>query len=280
MPGGVRLGEGRQRALLALLLLRPNQVVVERSIGRRAVGRGARPDRAEDAPEVRVAAADDARRPRIGRRGSADRDPRPGLPAAHRAGRARRDAGSSGCWPRVGGRGPQDGPRRPTSCARPSRSGVARRSRSSRIARSPGRGRPARGDAPSRPRGADQRRPRSRAPRRCHRGARDPGRRPAASGATSGPAHACALPFRSAGGGAPGLPRYAAHVRRRAGARSVARAAATRARDPRPGSVARLGRATVARRSDGVSRSRGAALSRASSTSTSTMRRGSSVASA
>ena len=104
--------------------------------------------------------------------------------------------------------------------------------------------------------GADRRRSPARSPRRPDRRARDPRRALPAPGAAPWPAHARALPFRTPGRGAPGLQGDAAGARRRARDRAERGAAAARARDPRPRSVARAAAVSQPGAGAGTRRSR------------------------
>ena len=111
----VAIGAGKPRALLAMLGAQRGLAGLVRGADRRAVGRGAAGDRAEDGAGLRLAAAQGARRQRQ-RRG--DRHPRPRLRAAARRRRGRRPPLRAAASPRA---------RR----ARRSRCGAARRSTTS-----------------------------------------------------------------------------------------------------------------------------------------------------
>ena len=114
------------------------------------------------------------------------------------------------------------------------------------------RGGEARGAARVRPGGPRRRRARAGPPRRARRRAGDDDRRASLRRAPARPAHARPLPRRQAGGRARGLPPGSAHARRGARARAGRAAARARAGDPAPGHGARR----AARRSG---RARGAA---------------------
>ena len=88
--GALALGGPKQRALLALLLLRAERGRLARAARRRALGRRARRGRPSQSLQVYVHGL----RRALGSR--ADRDARHGLPAPRRAGRARPERGSSG----------------------------------------------------------------------------------------------------------------------------------------------------------------------------------------
>ena len=122
------LGGVKQRSLLAILLLHANEVVRHRAVDRRALGRGAAGHRRQEHPRLRLAAAQGA-----GRRALDHASP--GYVLRVEPVGARPHALRGSCSPRRATATPTLRPRH-GRCARRSRSGVGRRSPTSRTSRS------------------------------------------------------------------------------------------------------------------------------------------------
>ena len=233
------LGGPRPRALLALLLLHPNEVVPTDRLIDELWGEDS-PDDAAAALRVNVSRlrkvaaarrADDHARPAISFASSPDELD------LHRFERLVDDGAKPAC-PGPAGRRVSAPPRGVVAVARLGARGL--RVRELRA----GADRATRGDQAGSCRAPDRRRPRARAPRRAGRGARGTRRRaPAPRTATEVPDDG-ALPVRPAGGGAGGLPGRAPRARRRArdraepcapGAGAIDTPAGPRARPPSGG---------------------------------------------
>ena len=228
----VSLGGPRPRALLAVLLLHPNEVVPTDRLIDELWGEDS-PDDAAAALRVNV-----SRLRKALPAGRAD-DKSAGLRDPGRARRARspplRAPGGRGeklARSRPGGRCVEAAPRGAVAVEGPGARGL--RLRELR----PGGDRPARGDQAGSRRAPDRRRPRTRPPRRAGRRARGTGRRAPAPRTPAEVSDDGAVPVGSAGGGPGRLPGRAPGPRRRARHRSEPGAPGAGAGDPSAGPVA------------------------------------------
>ncbi len=145
------------------------------------------------------------------------------------------------CRSRTGGRGPVRAPCRGTGRAGRARALARAAAGRSRRAVHGCRGSPARGTPPRRARTGDRSRPGGRPSHRVNRAARRPGRRTSPERAPSRPADARAVPRRAAGRGARGLSLRARRPHRRDRGRTRARATTAAGGGPAAGPGARPG---------------------------------------